>query len=347
VFAESAVMERVRPVLMWQYDNQNHSASDPLEFLFNYYANGDQQRHVADPRPVSHYIFGAGQASYYRSNTSGAETVDGIFEGGIPDNSYLRRLRISASWALSYGLKVMTYEGGLALDTSTNYTSNETQIAARLDPRMREEAKEADRYFRELGGFSSAYFGSGGKRNNPFARTDDINDLNRPELQAIDDMNHELPAERTFGRAVPDVIPAGEFESRSPSWLRTTVGGTVELGTTPSGNTDRQGVVNYALRVDIPGLYAISFNLKSATPDSTMQLFMDNQPIGDPVSLPESGDGGVRTIHLTAGFHALRLAWRSGWFTINQVKIDAVPALVRVDRPLWNDTPVRRSLQTR
>ena len=102
IFGEPAVMTRVRPVLGWQYDNQSNTASDALEFLHNYYGNGDGQQHVPDPHPVNYYVFGGGQAGYYNATNSMATTVDELFASGIPSARYADRLKVSASWALSF-----------------------------------------------------------------------------------------------------------------------------------------------------------------------------------------------------------------------------------------------------
>src|SRR5215218_2524465 len=178
------MMTRVRPLLMWQYDNQSNTASDALEFLHNFYGNGDGQSHVADPHPVNYYVFGGGQAGYYNPADSQAATVDALFASAFPSPRYADRLKVSASWALSYGIKFMTYEGGVSMEsaTSTTHAMTDVQIAAREDPRMKDVDILADRIFRELGGWASAYFGSGGKRNHPWARTDKIDNLDKPQI---------------------------------------------------------------------------------------------------------------------------------------------------------------------
>jgi len=118
-------------------------------------------------------------------------------------------------------------------------------------------------------------------------------------------------------------IAGGEFNVRSPMWLRTEIGGTVEFGKDPdpTSTKDRRGVAIYNLRVDAAGTYAISFNTTSATPEGRLRVFVDNQQLGDVVEIPTEGDTDIRTVTLGAGFHSLRLAWVGGFYAVNTVKI--------------------------
>ncbi len=59
---------RVRPVLMYQYDNYNNTARDALLFLDDYFNRTDPaSTHTGDAHPVSYYLYGAGAATYYAS----------------------------------------------------------------------------------------------------------------------------------------------------------------------------------------------------------------------------------------------------------------------------------------
>jgi hypothetical protein len=181
----------------------------------------------------------------------------------------------------------------------------------------------ADRIFRELGGWADAYFGSGGKRESPWARTDNINNLDKPQIRAIDEMNRTLPPTQTLGRPIPANFAAGEFDVRSPGFVKPVVGGTVEFGKDPdpTSTKDRRGVAIYNLRADAAGTYTISLDAQSATPDGALQLFIDNRAVGDVLAIPTSGETETRTFTLATGYHSLRLAWRSGFFTVNRISI--------------------------
>lgn len=87
VWGDSAMGDRVRVVLEYQYDNVQDTAVEALKFIDNYFNNADGRPHVGDPRPVNYYIWGAGGASYFgASNPLGLEegipVPDGGFEGG-------------------------------------------------------------------------------------------------------------------------------------------------------------------------------------------------------------------------------------------------------------------------
>jgi hypothetical protein len=82
VFGAGALTGRVRPVYEWQYANANDTAAIALEFADLYYNDGDGRRHVADPQPVSAWLWGGGGATYYgaaRPNGVGAG-IEGDFE---------------------------------------------------------------------------------------------------------------------------------------------------------------------------------------------------------------------------------------------------------------------------
>jgi hypothetical protein len=86
---------RIRPLLMYQYDNANNTARDPLFFLDNYFNKTDPaSTYAGEARPVSWFLYGGGAATYYASedaiglDTSHPLTAEGIggFESPVlPD----------------------------------------------------------------------------------------------------------------------------------------------------------------------------------------------------------------------------------------------------------------------
>jgi hypothetical protein len=76
VWGDAAMGDRVRVLLEYQYNDGQGTASGELTFIDNYYNDGDGVQHVADPHPVSYYIWGAGGANYYTSgNPRGYQTA--------------------------------------------------------------------------------------------------------------------------------------------------------------------------------------------------------------------------------------------------------------------------------
>ncbi|HJZ91968.1 MAG TPA: PA14 domain-containing protein [Gemmataceae bacterium] len=65
VWGDAAMGDRVRVLFEYQYNNQQSTAVESLQFIDKYFNNGDGQQHVAEPHPVSYYIWGAGGAAYF------------------------------------------------------------------------------------------------------------------------------------------------------------------------------------------------------------------------------------------------------------------------------------------
>ena len=65
VWGDANMGPRIRPLYEWQYSDENATASAPLKFVNDYFNNGDGGNHVATPRPVNHFFWGGGGASYY------------------------------------------------------------------------------------------------------------------------------------------------------------------------------------------------------------------------------------------------------------------------------------------
>ena len=88
VWGDAAMGDRVRVLLGYQYDNQQQTAVETLKFIDRYFNNGDGLPHVVDPRPVSHYVWGAGGPAYFgASNPRGlVNTIavpGGMFEAAL------------------------------------------------------------------------------------------------------------------------------------------------------------------------------------------------------------------------------------------------------------------------
>ena len=76
VFGDAAMMTHIRPLYEWMYANDGDTAGLALTFADRYFNNGDGQAHVADPLPVSHWLWGGGGATYYGAvNGNGLTTL--------------------------------------------------------------------------------------------------------------------------------------------------------------------------------------------------------------------------------------------------------------------------------
>lgn len=62
---------RIRPLLMYQYDNTNNTARDSLFFIDNTFNTTDPKSPFAgEPQPPNYYIYGGGAATYYASENA-------------------------------------------------------------------------------------------------------------------------------------------------------------------------------------------------------------------------------------------------------------------------------------
>jgi hypothetical protein len=75
--------DRVRVLLEYQYDNQQATAVETLKFIDEYFYNGDGLPHVADPHPISYYVWGAGAPAYFGASNPrglGVSVTGGLLE---------------------------------------------------------------------------------------------------------------------------------------------------------------------------------------------------------------------------------------------------------------------------
>ncbi len=104
VFGNEAMGDRVRFLLEWQYDNIGWpaTAETQLNFLNDYFNNGDGKRHVTTPHPIGYYLWGGGGAAYFGAqNEEGVTTLlsNGGFEAPRPNDN--TAALTSAAWNFS------------------------------------------------------------------------------------------------------------------------------------------------------------------------------------------------------------------------------------------------------
>ncbi|HEY2527884.1 MAG TPA: PA14 domain-containing protein [Xanthobacteraceae bacterium] len=156
VFGNAAMGSRARILGEFQYDNQGWppTAQYQLDFIDEYFNNGDGTQHVSTPHPVNYYLWGAGGANYFKDSVEvagGTETsISQIFGTctlnalwpmtvdctNIPkvqsNDPYQQMMNTEASWAARYGLYEVAYEGGWGLGGDSGGTAIEN--SAKYDP---------------------------------------------------------------------------------------------------------------------------------------------------------------------------------------------------------------------
>ncbi len=200
VFGDAAMMTRVRPILEGFIADPSTLAV-PLDFLNNYYNNGDGKDHVATPRPPSYHVWGGGGGGYRqpekKATAGDARTADALFAGGLEPASHVNEVQILAG----YGLEHATYEMGFNIgDAAYNeFTSKLTS-----DPRCRPLARQtlAD-YYADGGSLAVMYCISTGNWRN----LDAIGRLDHPKYLGLKDVREHVEPESVHLPAVPAAGP--------------------------------------------------------------------------------------------------------------------------------------------
>ncbi len=206
VFGDAAMGDRIRVLLQAQRDDINDTMNVMLNFLNEYFNNGDGVAHVVTPHPVSYWIYGGGGQVYYSTSTSStSKTVDDIFAGTGPyvgDSPYGTILARMARWPIRYNLKPVSYEGGLSLFGDT------TPI-----PTWAATAKFDDARTRPLENSAFDMFFAAGMAATCRGTYPEIRDYAKPVttfplVQATLDQSSTLPALGTNGVTIPGVLNA-------------------------------------------------------------------------------------------------------------------------------------------
>ncbi len=205
---DAAMMTRVRPVLMGQKGG-NWCNPAQLPFLDGFYATarpGSDPFPNTDPKPVFHYIYGAGGSSYYGVVNWSTDANTFFAQGNYPDAGFASSVGSDAIWAGNYGLKRISYEGGMGLDASWSATEQQKD-ALMADPRMRDLTVYTHDVWSQVGGDLAVYYCVTGPSDWEF--TPATSNLTSPKLRAIDALRDTLPrAAATLGGVPPCEVVA-------------------------------------------------------------------------------------------------------------------------------------------
>ncbi|EDY19422.1 hypothetical protein CfE428DRAFT_3107 [Chthoniobacter flavus Ellin428] len=282
VWGDGAMMTTIRPIFEFQYANAQNTAVDGMDIMDRYYDNGDNIAHVAVPRPVSYYFWGAGGATYFGAGDNNATTIDGIFASGVPYSSFATTIAGETIWPKAYGLQAIAYEGGWSVQQSGgNGYSNPAGSPAcesKYDPRAKQAEIDAQNIFNQCGGDVNVFYASSGVRTWIWGMTDNIFTLASPLYDAIDALNASTQAAPTVGAAVPATGIS-------------------------SGNTTGQftGRRNFFIRATADGLYNVTANIAGPT---TVKVYVDGRCMGTR-SLTSTGTIAPVACGLTAGLHTV------------------------------------------
>ncbi len=188
VFGDSAMMTRVRPVLMGQKGTGNEGV---LSWLDAYGAT------LNPPREVNSYVYGAGGSGYYGVNTMGDTPGAYFIPNNYPDSKTVAAFPIDAMAAKNYGLQRIAYEGGDGVD---NIPTADI-LAINADPRMETMTEFMHNYWSENGGDLLVYYTMTGAVDWEF--TPDITNLDTPKYNALLALKGQPRAAVNIGQALP------------------------------------------------------------------------------------------------------------------------------------------------
>jgi hypothetical protein len=126
VFGDAAMGNQVRVLFEYQYDNQQFTAVQGLQFIDEYFNNGEGNQHVADPHPISYYIWGAGGAAYFGASNplgfvTGVTVPGGTFDStAIPTPGTAVQDPTGTPWTYSGTAGVYRDQPGVAANTPIN-----------------------------------------------------------------------------------------------------------------------------------------------------------------------------------------------------------------------------------
>jgi hypothetical protein len=313
VFGDSAMMSRVRPVLMAQLGYTNGPLNTAIRFLDGYYNNATYNN---PPRAGNYYFYGAGGSAYYNpDNHSDTLTLSNIWDSqSFNPVNWEQALREDIDLIAGFGFKRIAYEGGPSMDNVGH--SESVKAAARDDARMRTEVLEHQATWSRFGGDLLVYFNVAGDYQWGF--TGSIFNLNTPKYQAIDQLNTENRADVTHGTLLPTAGIAGNnWSALDRNW------GTPGTGSFTL-NTGSANVrwTNYTVRASSNASYNIRINY-SASNAGTLQVYWDGNLVGTiTVAAGASNvDSAAFSVSAPKGIHAVRVRCVAGPVTVNQVKV--------------------------
>ncbi|HAT10267.1 MAG TPA: hypothetical protein DCS97_06680, partial [Planctomycetes bacterium] len=250
-------------------------------------------------------------------------SVDRMFADGFPGggeangqpagSSYASGLNTQASWALAYGLKYVTYEGGWSLGGDTGGTPLQNTGKYRSPDAAVANAKAID-MFHQAGGYLNTFgtYALWPSWQDAIAEEGLLNIAKYPLISSQNQRMNELPAAPANGLFLPNVLTPG-FAA---------------LG---NGNGSLMGREWVAWNVISTTTSTYAITLKT-TAGGTAQLWVDGLPLDAPFA---TGSDITRTASLTKGIHGLRLQALDGTSAVMSITVSipgapAAPAITTI-----------------
>jgi hypothetical protein len=313
-FGDAQMMTRFRPVLAWQQNNGQATASNQLDFIQKYY--GTSQWGYADPHLVNYYLWGGGGALYYHKkpvaeDTEWQETV-------ITDSKY----------ASAYGIHYCNYEGAMYFDSDTDTDWDSAWVTQRMLDRQQ--------FYEEHGGHLFMFFTLAATWENGLGHVRTIRDLNTPKYNGIVQLSQQAQGwSNTYGAILPMHSDGGQFSLIGGDWESPHAGAT---------NLSPRAWRAYHFDVDDTGKYKVWIEYRSTEPidlniyaGSELVATITNNTNGNPSVSPQY------LFNSTAGLKAIRIE-NLGGAPFEIISVNAEISSTMVEDADLNDYPVRFSL---
>jgi len=201
IYGDSAMMDRIRPVLMTQQGDAQATLSRALLWLDAY---GHRQK---EPREISSYLYGTGGSAYYGVNKTprNQSDVEAFFApGNYPASQRLKAFGVDSVWAANFGLKHLAYEGGPSLDGFQDANAQRVN----LDPRMEDLLIKTHDGWSAQGGDLLVYYTLHGPSQWEF--TSDLSTTDTPKYRALLKLRERSRSPVTLGPSLPGILVAAD-----------------------------------------------------------------------------------------------------------------------------------------
>lgn len=307
VFGDSAMMSRVRPVLMSQLGNSGASLFGGTQMMLSYY-NNMAGNFVATPHSPSYYFYGAGGSGYYNPTPS-VSTLDELFaDPGMTPAGFTPLLQADAKFVAAMGLKRVAYEGGPSFDNTGNTTRDAISAQAVKDPRLAATMVNMHDAWSNNDGELFSYYSATGDHQWGF--TSDIYNLLTPKLLAIDTLNAAPRAPLTFGVLVPVSVAGTAADICSRGWSCNQ--------NRFAGDGSQMTWASYSFRSTMSAPWTVNLSFTSAV-NASVAVYVDGVLVGT-----QSTSGGALSFNaetVDAGLHGVVVRAVSGTFSISSVTV--------------------------
>ena len=307
-FGDSAMMDRIRPVLMSQLGYSDGPLLQGLHLMEDYYNNSAQ---VRDPKPPRYYFYGVGGSGYY--SPKNPASPDAAFTDFSDREKWAAALQQDTNYAAAFGLKRIAYEGGPSLEAPI---TDQTRPAYRNDPRLRSSMATAHDLWSAQGGDLMVYFTLTGE--SAWGFVSDIWDATTPaksvKLQAIDSLNAQPRAAASYGTLLPATLDAKKFSIPTQSFA----------GRRP-GQLKPGQWFGYTASTNQPGVFQIGLQA-SADQASQVEVWINGGLLGL-IEVPKRSllGGAVQTqalgMRLEPGVQGILLRGKTGTVEVNQIRV--------------------------